>query len=243
MNKAVCYVRVSTEEQAREGVSLDAQTERLEAYCKLTGLEVVKLIREEGVSASKALAKRPGGVEVLDLVRSGKVQHVVTLKLDRLFRNTIDCLQMTQQWDKANVALHLVDMGGQSFNSSSAIGRFFLTTIAAAAEMERNLIRERTIAALSHKKSHMESYGPTPYGFDVIDDTLQVNINEQQVIQSIRLWHSTGVSLRGIADRLNKANIPTKRQQRDGKPTAGKWYASTVKYLLANSLHTIQEAA
>ena len=61
MDKAVCYIRVSTEEQAREGVSLEAQEERLRAYCKMTGLEVVEMIREGGVSATKLLKDRPGG--------------------------------------------------------------------------------------------------------------------------------------------------------------------------------------
>lgn len=65
MEKAVCYIRVSTEEQARNGVSLAAQEEKLLAYCRLTGLEPVAMIREEGVSGSKPLGTRAGGVELL----------------------------------------------------------------------------------------------------------------------------------------------------------------------------------
>src|SRR5689334_5533926 len=81
--KAVGYVRVSTEEQAREGVSLDAQEFRLRAYCTAAGLELVHLVREEGVSASKPLAGRPGGAELLRLMLEHQAGHVVALKLDR----------------------------------------------------------------------------------------------------------------------------------------------------------------
>src|SRR5438132_14410555 len=97
---AVAYVRVSTTEQAQHGVSLDAQEERIRAYCKMAGLDMVAVIREEGVSGSKALATRPGGQEVMSLVQSGVAHHVVALKLDRLFRDVVDALTQTRAWDK-----------------------------------------------------------------------------------------------------------------------------------------------
>ena len=112
MERAVCYIRVSTQEQANTGVSLAAQEERLRAYCTMQGLEVVAVVREEGVSGSKPLGSRPGGAEVLRMVARREVAHVVALKLDRLFRNAADALAQTEAWDKAGVGLHLVDMGG-----------------------------------------------------------------------------------------------------------------------------------
>lgn len=105
----MCYIRVSTGEQARGGVSLTAQTE---------------VIREEGVSAAKPLATRPGGERPLQLVARKKVKHVVALKLDRLFRDAEDALHQTKAWDKAGIALHLVDMGGQTLNTATAWGDF-----------------------------------------------------------------------------------------------------------------------
>jgi DNA invertase Pin-like site-specific DNA recombinase len=124
MNKAVCYVRVSTEEQAREGVSLEAQEEKLRAYCKMAGLEIIAMLREEGVSGSKPLATRPEGTKLVRLVETKQCQHVVALKLDRLFRDAEDALHQTRKWDNAGVSLHLVDMGGQVINTGSAMGRF-----------------------------------------------------------------------------------------------------------------------
>ena len=233
MEKAVCYVRVSTEEQARSGVSLAAQEERLAAYCKMAGLEIVEVIREEGVSAGKSLATRPGGERLLQLVARKRVKHVVALKLDRLFRDAEDALHQTKAWDKAGIALHLVDMGGQTLNTATAMGRFFLNMMAAFAELERNLIAERTATALAHKKAHREAYAPTPYGFKRVGDALLKNAQEQEIIAQIFAWKEAGWSLRKIAGELNRRGIPTKQ--------GGRWYASTVRYLLQNSLY--QEVA
>jgi DNA invertase Pin-like site-specific DNA recombinase len=208
---------------------LEAQEERLISYCKMAGLEVVEVIREEGVSAGKPLAVRPGGESLLQLVASKKVRHVVALKLDRLFRDAEDALRQTRAWDKAGVALHLVDMGGQTLNTATAMGRFFLNMMAAFAELERNLIAERTATALVHKKAHRQAYSPTPYGFDRVGKELSENPQEQEIIAQIFTWRQNGWSLRKIAAELNRRGVPTKQ--------GGKWYAATVRYLLRNNLY------
>lgn len=229
MEKAVVYIRVSTQEQAVSGVSLAAQEERVRAYCLMNGLEIVKVIREEGVSASKPMATRPGGKVLTGLVEKKKVRHVVALKLDRLFRNAEDALHTTSQWEKNSIALHLVDMGGQTINTGTAMGKFFLNMMAGFAELERNLISERTEQALQHKKSNKEVYASIPYGYDRQGDRLIENMEEHKVIDLIKKWRGEGWSLRKIADELNGRGTVTKQ--------GAKWYASTVKYILNNSLH------
>lgn len=228
-NEAVLYIRVSTTEQAREGVSLAAQEERLLAYCTMMGLEPVTVIREEAISGSKHLATRPGGSELLSLISKKKVFHVIALKLDRLFRDAEDALHQTKAWDKTGITLHLVDMGGQSLNTSSAIGRMMLTMMAGFAEMERGLIAERTEQALTHKKSHREAYSPTPYGFDREGNTLVENQLEQGVVETIFTLRNEGKSLRKIAEYLDTHGVTTKQ--------GGQWYASTIKYILDNNLY------
>lgn len=230
MKKAVCYIRVSTEEQARGGVSLAAQEEKLRAYCQLNDLELVTVIREEGVSGAKSLAIRPGGAELLRLVAKKQAHHVVALKLDRLFRDAADALNQTKAWDKGGVALHLVDMGGQTLNTASAMGRFFLNVMAGFAELERNLIAERTELAMAHKKAHLEAYSPTPYGFNRDGDTLTENPQELKAVTQIREWRAAGWSLGKIARELTRQCVPTKK--------GGAWYPGTVKYLLGNSLYS-----
>jgi DNA invertase Pin-like site-specific DNA recombinase len=229
MEPAICYIRVSTEEQARGGVSLAAQEEKLLAYCQLSGLKPAAVIREEGVSGGKPLAARPGGGELLALVGGKKVKHVVALKLDRLFRDAADALNQTRTWDKAGVALHLVDMGGQTLNTASAMGRFFLNIMAGFAELERNLIAERTETAMAHKKAHREAYAPTPYGYDREGAALKQNPGELKTVAQIRQWRADGWTLGAIARELTRRRIPTKK--------GGAWYPGTVKYLLENNLY------
>jgi len=229
VNQVIAYVRVSTHEQATEGVSLAAQEERIRAYCTMTGLELVAVIRDEGVSASKELATRPGGAELLSLVADKGINNIVALKLDRLFRDAADCLNQTRAWDTAGINLHLIDMGGTAINTGTAMGRFFITMAAGFAELERNMIAERTTAALAHKKAHREAYSPTPLGYNRNGKQLVVNDQEQKTVKVIKAMRAEGVSMGEIARRLNDAGTPTKK--------GGKWYASTVNNILKNNLH------
>ena len=226
-NRALCYVRVSTVEQSKFGFSLDAQEERLRAYCQMAGLEVMELVREEGVSASIPLAKRPAGSKLLEWMNNG-VGHVVCLKLDRLFRDAEDALRQTKAWDKAGVSLHLVDMGGQSLSTGSAMGRMFLTLMAGCAELERNLVAERTASVLAHKKQQGKVYNHTPFGFERAGDRLIVAAAEMAMVRLMQERREDGWSLAMIADAFNADHIPGKN--------GGKWYGRTVKNILENSL-------
>lgn len=221
--RAAGYVRVSTEEQAREGVSLDAQTAKIEAYCLLNGLELVTLYRDEGVSAGKPLSERPQGRELLAAVASGEVVHVVALKLDRLFRDAVDTLNTSRAWDTAGVAMHLLDLGGQAVNTASAMGRFFLTIMAGAAEMERNLVRERTRMAMAHMRARGDRLGATPLGFVTIEprSPMQPVSAEMEPVRLILARRGAGDTFRSIAAQLRDAGLATKR--------GGKWDATTVR--------------
>jgi DNA invertase Pin-like site-specific DNA recombinase len=226
---AAAYIRVSTEEQVRGGVSLDAQEERIRAYCVSVGLELTALIREEGVSGSIPLAERPGGSQLIQMAGGKGARHVVCLKLDRLFRDAEDCLRQTRAWDRAGVAVHFIDMGGQAINSKSALGRMFLTLTAGFAELERNLIAERTRTALHHKRTHREVYGAVPFGYDRSGDRLVPNRVELRVVSQIREFWSGGQSLSAIARDLNDRGVRTKQ--------GGRWHASTIRYLVRNELY------
>jgi DNA invertase Pin-like site-specific DNA recombinase len=162
------------------------------------------------------------------MVKNGTVQHVVALKLDRLFRSSVDALSVTSEWDKNGIALHLVDMGGQSMNTASAMGRMMLTMMAAFAQFERDLVSERTTAALQHKKAHDRVYGPVPFGKDRNGDELEANEEELSILEKIRLWRGQGLSYWKIAAKLNAYGIKGKG--------GGKWYAASVRYVLNNAL-------
>jgi len=225
--KAIGYLRVSTEEQATTGVSLAAQEERIRAYCAAAGLELAGIIREEGVSGSRPLALRPAGGELVRALAKGDASQVIALKLDRLFRDAADALEQTRAWDRKGIALHLLDLGGQTINTASPMGRMFLTMMAGFAELERNLTAERTAAALAHKKAHGEAYSPTPYGFDREGSRLIENPQEQATLARIHGLRVAGDSLRAIARLLNTEGTAAKR--------GGQWYASTVAKVLAHT--------
>lgn len=226
-NQAIAYVRVSTADQSKNGVSLEAQEERLRAYCVAAGLDLVALVCEDGVSASIPLADRPQGAELLAAVKNG-VTHVVTLKLDRLFRDAEDALHWTRAWDKAGVALHLVDVGGQSINTATPMGRMMITMMAGFAELERNLIAERTSAALQHKRTHRQVFNHEPYGYRRDGDALLPLPDEQAIMARVRALRSAGETLEAIAGTLNSEAIPTKR--------GAKWYARTVSNMVNSDL-------
>ena len=222
--QAVGYVRVSKEEQS-EGMSLGVQEERIRAYCTLKGFELVRIYRDEGVSASIPLSEREDGKAMLALLTSGEAGHVVGMKLDRMFRDVIDCLENVDAWQDCGVSLHLLDMGGSAVDTTSAAGRFMLTVLAAAAEMERNRIRERTRDVLAAKKAKGERLGRTPHGFTTPEPGADMVPNVQELI-AVRLIlrgrrGRSPQSFRRIAAELNDAGHRTQT----GRP----WHPSGVR--------------
>jgi len=186
--KAIGYIRCSTHEQADSGLGLEAQAERIRAYAKLKGLEHVEIITDAAVSGGKPLTSREGGQRLLAAIHKRRADAVIVLKLDRGFRNATDCLSTVEQWDRSGIALHVVDLGGNAIDTTSAAGRFMLVVLAGAAEMERNLTRERTRSAMAVKKANGQRAGTVPYGSDLAGDgvTLVPNEFEQMVIHDIK---------------------------------------------------------
>lgn len=225
--KAVAYLRVSTTEQANEGCSLDAQLERVKAYCVMSGLDLVATYREEGVSGAKALDTRTQGRQLVEALKSGRAGHVVAMKLDRLFRDAVDCLTATREWDRAGTTLHLVDMGGTCLNTGSAMGRMFLTMAAGFAELERNLISERTSAAMTHLKAGCRHVGSPATGFEMVEGQLVAHEAEQFAVQRAVELRENCLTLREIAAQLEAEGHPTKR--------GGKWAPSVVREILTRA--------
>ena len=159
--RAVGYVRVSTLEQAREGISLDAQEARIRAYAAAKDLDLAEVLRDEGLSGKDL--DRPGVQRLIAACQAGEVGAVIVAKLDRLSRRTRDLLNLVEDVFQAhNVALHSLH---ETVDTSCASGRFFLRIMGALAEMERELIGERTAAALAHKRALGERLGTTPLGY------------------------------------------------------------------------------
>lgn len=156
--KAIGYVRVSTDKQE---ISPEMQAAKIMAYAVLHEIELVEIVMDEGMSA-KTIATRSKALKVISSAKEGKVQAVIVYKLDRLFRNAAEALTISRELDEAGVALHSVM---EHIDTKSAMGKFFFTIMAAVAEMERNIISERTAEVLRHKKASGEVYNHIPYGY------------------------------------------------------------------------------
>jgi site-specific DNA recombinase len=222
---AIGYVRVSTEDQAREGVSLDNQKSKIVAYCTLKDLTMSEIIEDAGISAKNL--RRPGAQKVLTLARKKQIDAVVVYKLDRMFRSTVDALETTKMLERQGVSFHSIE---ETLDTQSALGRFFFTLTAALAEMERRLIGERTKSALAHKRSKNEKTGgDVPYGYDLTPDGILIkNETEQKVIRLIRHLHKQGISLRGICQEIELVGYSTKRGNAN-------WDAKTISRILRRS--------
>ena len=105
--KTIGYVRVSTEEQAKHGISLDMQRAKIKAYAALEDMELIEIVADEGISGCN-LKARPGIQRILEMVKSRQIKEVVVYKLDRLARNTIEALQVAKLMDRNGVALHSI---------------------------------------------------------------------------------------------------------------------------------------
>ena len=205
MEKAAIYARVSTEDQAQHGVSLDAQVNRCVEYVSVQNYELLDTVVDAGISGKST--DRPGLQRILSLVQKKKIHHLVTLKLDRLSRRTIDALNLVETLTRKKVKLHLVTENG-SINSDNADDEFMLTMKAGFAQLERKKIGERTKFALDRKRQLNERISlNAPYGYMFANDKVVDNHQEQKTIMKILKLRDNGLSIRGIIDELTRRKI------------------------------------
>jgi site-specific DNA recombinase len=164
--KTVGYIRVSTQNQAEEGISLELQQKKIRAYCELNDLELTEVVVDAGISAKNVVA-RPGMCKIVDLIKSKKVQHFVVYKLDRMSRSVRDACDLSELMNKNGVHMHSIT---EKIDTSTATGNLFFQIMACVSEWERRTIGERTKAALQHMKAIGEKVSSRPpYGFEYID--------------------------------------------------------------------------
>ena len=213
------YVRVSTEGQAAEGVSVEMQKQRIAAHCFAAGIELGGVLADEG--ASGKTLDRPAFAELLEKVRAGEVSHLIVYKLDRMTRRTRDLLALVEDELKPR-GVALVSLL-EAIDTASPAGVMVLTMLGALAQMERELIAERTKAALAHKKSRKDRLGTTPLGFCTPEaGAPMVPVAEELApVAHIVRRRAAGTPFRAIAAELAAAGMSTKR--------GGKWDGTTVR--------------
>ena len=224
MKKAIGYVRVSTEEQAREGISLENQGAKIKAYAQLNDLDLIEVIADEGLSAKNL--NRPGMKRILAMSRNKEIEALVVYKLDRAFRSTVDALEVTSELEKCGVGFHSIN---ERLDTKSPLGKFFFTLIAGIAEMERGIIAERTSDALQRKIEKGEHVGHVPYGYQIEDSGLIPYLPEQEVIKLARELRDRGYTFQAIVDEFKSRGIKTKRGN-------DQWYPTGIKNILTANL-------
>ena len=155
------YIRVSTEDQAREGFSLGEQEEKLKQLCDYKGYEVYKVYCDAGISA-KDMEHRPKFQEMLKDMKDGKINYIVAYKLDRVTRSVRDLEELISQLEKYNTYL-VCDR--DDVNTSTANGRFFVRMLTVLSQLEIEIVSERTKFGLNGaiKSGHLP--GQVALGF------------------------------------------------------------------------------
>lgn len=221
------YIRVSTQLQADEGFSLEAQQERLQAYCKAQGWHVCEghIYIDAGVSGKTT--DRPAFQAMLQAAQAGQIQRIVAMKLDRMARNVREFLATVDQLKADGCDLVLVK---ESFDTSTPHGRFALTMFAAMAELEASTITERVMTGKAQKASQGGFNGaPEAYGYSYSSGQFTVNPTEAHWVREIFASFLAGHSLNSIAKDLNDNGAPTKR--------GGQWFAMTVRQTITNGIY------
>ena len=222
MKQAIGYIRVSTEKQANEGVSLEAQEARINAWCTANGYELVRVYVDAGISG-KRMDTRKELLAALAALKKGTA--LVSYSLSRLARSTKDALAIGEMVAKKKA--DMVSLSEQ-IDTTTAAGKMMFQMLAVLAEFERNLVAERTTNALQHKKATGQKYcNQTPYGFEAIEGKLVQVEQEAQVVAEIQASRAGGDTLQAIANSLNGRGIPTK--------TGKQWAPATIHLLMKRS--------
>ena len=194
------YARVSTERQADEGVSLEEQIRRIEGRALEQGWQIAEVFIERGISGSVPLGDRPEGARLMATLQPGDV--VIAAKLDRMFRSAWNALNVIREFQRRQISLWLLDLGGDV--SGYGIAKLVLTILAAIAEFERERIGERIRDAKRHqRRSGQYLGGDRPFGWEIGEDGVLVEKeDEQRALAEMQALRSQGRSYRAISEHM-----------------------------------------
>lgn len=205
--KAVGYIRVSTEKQAKEGVSIDNQRERIKSYCDYKGYRLKEIIEDEGVSGGKN-REREGFVSLLNRIEQNEFNALILYSLERLSRDMLTLLCLERFLDEHSVELHTVE--GQ-IDTSTPDGFIGFGMRAFLGEVERRQVKYRTKRAMEYKKGKGGVVGHIPYGYKRDGDILIPDKNEQEIIRLVNKLYREKKSLSFVVKRLTELGYKTRR--------------------------------
>ena len=217
------YIRVSTEDQAKEGFSLPEQEKRLRAMCEYKGYEIYKVYKDAGISA-KTGNYRPAFEELLKDVKNKKCNTIVVLKLDRLTRSVYDWENILKFLDENNAYL---DCANDDINTTNANGKMISRILTSVSQQEIERTSERTKVGLAGaiREGHIPNH--SPLGYKHVDKKLVIDEATKDIaIRIFNLYHE-GKSYQTIANIYNKEKVLGKTN----------WKDSTIFGILQNELY------
>lgn len=219
--KAAIYIRVSTEEQAEEGYSLEAQRERLVAYCEAQGWEITDIYADRGHTGRKITTRE----EYKRMIAEKDMwDTILVLKMDRIHRNSKNFMIMMEdleRWDKKFTSMQ------EELDTSTSIGRFVVDMIQRIAQLESEQIGERTYMGMAQKAETggLLGFNP-PFGYGIANNDLIIIDGEADVVREIFISYNAGRSMNEIANELNGRGILTRRE--------GHWTLYSIRQILHN---------
>ena len=215
------YPRVSTDDQVREGFSLDEQEKEMKKLCMYKNYQIYKVYREEGVSAKNM--NRPKFQEMMRDLKDGKINRIIVYKLDRLTRSIQDLEVICKLIEKYHCSL---DSVSEEINTDTAMGVFFIrmTTILAQLEIERT--SERTKFGLKGAAKNGHFCGKAPIGYRKINKELVIDDLESEVVKEIFDDYVNGLSVCTITKKLNNKNALNRN-----------WRTTTIDRMLSNYIY------
>jgi site-specific DNA recombinase len=225
--KAAIYVRVSTAEQAAEGYSIRAQTDRLKAYCVSQGWEIFEFYVDDGYSAKDT--NRPNLKRMMKHIEEGLIDCVLVYRLDRLTRSVRDLYSILETFDKYDCKFKSAT---EVYDTTTAMGRMFITIVAALAQWERENTGERIRMGMEQKAREGNwVINQAPYGYEIDKENKTLIINDREALLVKRIYddYLSGKTMRNIAIDFNKSNITTK--------SGAIWNDFKIKYILSNPLY------
>ncbi len=226
--KTGIYMRVSTEEQAKEGFSINAQKEKLTNYSEISDWAISDYYIENGVSA-KNIKDRPEINRLIEDIKTGKINNVLIYKLDRLTRSVKDLISLIELFEEYDCTVSSLT---EKLETGNAVGRMFVKIIGIFAEFERENLAERVSFGYEQKTregNYTNTQGVNGYDYIIGKGDLVVNEEEKQIVNRIYEMYLNGTSMLKIAKTFNDEKVPSKR--------GGFWGQSTIKSILTNPLY------
>ncbi len=196
--KVAIYSRVSTEEQAKEGLSVEAQVDKCTSYCDARGWEVYQIYKDPGFSAGNM--DRPALQSLLNDANSKKFNVILVYKIDRFSRKLKDLILVLEDLKDKNINFTSVT---EQIDTTSAMGEAFFQIIGVFAQLERGMVKERVKMAFDRKADIGEALYRAPFGYTYVNKKLVPDItNSLSVVEIFEMWLA-GVDYKAIAEKFN----------------------------------------